>query len=556
MKRPWLILILGFAAPGFAATLKGLVTADEAPISDARVLVFHGITGSLFVHRGKSDRNGRYFFKLDPGPYRVIVMKKGYQPIKANAMIYHNKGMVALEHQLQSTVNGVEPSFVVRKTLRKNKDPHKRIGQDALIDATLAPAPDQSFAGSVETRSLRGLDGDVGLSSAVQVRAQVGDSVRVDSSVVNERRDSMASDAYQIKASVAVELGEGEFGIDAETIHMPDADLGVGSRAVGLSGEYGRDVRLTSSLSMRQSQGEVEDQQELSLDQQIAYSLSSHPVAHKVAYTDWQRDHDLLARYAAVSTEWRHGKLDWLGLQSDLEYFTLRDASRTAAKVWLAAERRSADDRLLVNSKVGVREEEGEAGLVQNHQIGASWGSLNLFGEYVEDYAYQSFASADVFGEYLPQPLTPYANESFYSTKTRQAALRLGLDHGSGWASGFSLKHADDQASRLYAHDATAYRNQTGRQSTEYGYSLSTDRYGSRIEINHASNENDAVSFDQTGLTYTQAFNPFRQRSLGFLLELQMKNTPGVPAWWLLQELPWDQNETGAWFEGHLSVQF
>jgi len=558
MKRKWLILALGLAAPVYAATLKGVVTAEGAPVSDARILVFHGMTSSLFVHKGKSDRNGRYFFSLDPGPYRVFVLKKGFAPDKQEKMIFHHEEAVSLEHDLDLT-GPVEPSLVVKDMLRKNKEPHKSLAADVAPEVTLAPpALDQSLIGTVETRSLRGLDGNVGHSSSVQVRTQLTNSVQLASSVINERRQGLPDDAYQIKAGVAVDLDRFEFGVDAESITAPGAEDAAGSRAMSLTGAYGHDVQLRGSVSLKQSQNLADQarERELNLDQQVSYNLADHPITHHVAYTDWERDSATLARHAAVSTQWRHGRLEWLGVQSDLEHFSLRDASVTTAKMWLMGETDLADDRLSVKTRLGVHSEEDHVAPVHHSQISAAFGPFSLYGEALEDYGFESFSAIDVFGEYLPQPLTPYANESFYKTRTRQASLRMALEHGDGWSSGFSWRRADDQASRLYAHDLSIYRPQTGRETQEYAYSLATDRYGSRIEINHSRNANDAMRYDQVGLRYSQALSPFSQRGMGVLLELQMRNAPGLPAWWLLQELPWDKDEEGAWFEGHLSVQF
>src|SRR5262249_36765958 len=70
--------------------LAGRVIAEDsgAPIADAVILVIPVTTGSgpsrvYFVTpaQGRTDQDGRFAFKLAPGPYRIQVVKVGFAPI-------------------------------------------------------------------------------------------------------------------------------------------------------------------------------------------------------------------------------------------------------------------------------------------------------------------------------------------------------------------------------------------------------------------------------------------------------------------------------------------
>jgi len=548
----WFLMALAVGSPCYSATLSGMVQAGEAgTVSDAKIVVFNEMA-MLFVQRGKTDRNGRYLFSLSPGSYRIWVLKEGFQPDRAEALIVDRNQKFKLTHNLTSQPSQISATDKMKQLLRgqRNKDPFREISQPALFSALL-PEWDNSLGGTFSSHAVQDLSGHSGQRSTVEVAARLNDGLTLESKLTNERRQH--SDTMEIEAGLALTWRSMNLEVHGLSIQNP-SDHGSGStRKIRLFGNYNDRFSSHTQLSYTLSDNLSQRQQELHLAQDIAYQVLGNGLSHELRLTGWEMDGGVLDNHVAFRTDW--GYLPNLGLRADMDVFTHDGDSTSTTKLWMTGRLDDPRDRFKLSSQIGAMSFEDHTGLVQKHAITADRGNVTVEAEYMEDAAFSSYNAQDVYGAYAPQPLTPFASQSFYHHKDRNAALKLGIMHSSHWASTVTLGREESKASLIHSY-LQNYRDRAQHEALTYAYMLSSHRWGSTIELSHSKNTAEDANFDQTGVRYVQAINPFRNRGLGLQLELQMTNNPSLPAWWLLSDMPWDPMENNTWYQGHLSLQF
>ena len=551
------LLFLSALVPCFGATVTGKVRADARPLSDAKIVVFHEMA-LIFLQRGVSDRNGQYVFNLEPGPYRIWVLKEGFFPRKVKVTILKRDQQIKLDHDLlpNDLVPRSETTQYLKKYLRnRNKEPYRSTEGPVLIDTSLTPSPDQSLVGTVSSQTRQDIQGGTGQQSTVEVATWLNDQIRVDSRLTNERYTDSSDETLQIQAGLTMDLNALGLEVRAESIQpMEERDQTGGSKHIAVTGQYQRDFKTTTSISYRSSKDGSFDQQEVQLSQTVDYSILDQPLKHEVNLTGWEQNNQSLAERATVVTSWKQNPEGVLGLRTDLDTLALEDSRTTITKFWMTGEHQAESWQF--QSRLGVQQEEDNQDLIHYYRIHSDWGHFRFAAEYSEDSQLQPYSSRDIFGLYLPRPITPYANESFYSNNNRETGVSLGYDHGRGWNSQMNWSQSQDRARLLQAHNAAFFKPEAEHQSRYYAYSLASDRLGTRIELSHGVNEGDQVDFSHTGLRYTQLLNPFRGKGPGIFVELQMTSHPVIPAWWLLDEMPWDPEIDNTWYQGHLSLQF
>lgn len=556
----WLIAAWVCASPLFSATLSGIVLSEnQQPISGAKVIAVHELA-MLLVQQATSGRRGEYHFDLEPGPYRIIILKEGFRPLDAHAMVLSNEQELVLTHDLlvELSLSQKQPTQNLKRMLRRsNREPHKALAEEPLLDIGLMPMRDNSFAGTVKTFSRQDLRGELEQTSMVELETRINDQVQVHSSLTNRHRNAYHGGLLQMAAGVAFDLSYMSLGLKAETIQHHDSSDRDSSKALTLSSRYGRDLEQSSNLGVKQSDGRGEEQQEIALQQNLTYELLDTPVRQEVRLTNWDRGAATMARRAHILTDWSPEEKGRFGMRSDVDLLDFEGTRTTLTKLWVTGKHHSAEGRYTLRSSVGFAHDADEdQNLVQQHQLGIHLGSLRLTTEYRREANLMPFSSREIYGLYMPLPLTPYANESFYKNRDTETNMLLALDHGWGWNSRLGWSRLENDATLLFTHQEDTFRSNVHHRADTFAYSISSRRLGTRIEIKHSQNRNDEEAFDQTGVVYVQSLNPFRNKGLGVLLELHMKNNPDLPAWWMLENLPWDPREGNTWYEGHLSLQF
>ena len=554
----WLVFALVLTTPCFAGKLKGTVVSDEGrPLSGARIVIFHDMA-LLVLQQGTSDRNGQYFFTLEPGPYRIYVLKKGYQPFHGRTLVVHERDTVVLVHKLEKEVALSESKSSLKDILRRsNLKPDKKMNQEFLIARDLElPQTRETFRGSVQTESRQSLQGNLEQFSSVRVKTQLAHGMALESSMTSSNHDHYANPTTQIQAGVSVNLNQVALDISAESIRLSKAVEPNRSKAVSISGDYGTGHQSSTSLSMVQSLRNAEEQESFSLVQKNAFQMAGHQLVNQARYTTWETNGIEHATKADLKTQWKPDPGAKLGLQTDVDYLNLDQGTRTAAKVWLTGDHMDPQERFAIESKIGLRKEQQDEEWVQKHQITAQTGAVELQAHYSQDCNFNALAARDLFGSYLQNPQTPYSNESFYKTTSQAFWLQSRLIHSQRWHSQLKWSRHQDTADLLYAGRPEDFKTEAGHSRQILGYSLHAPKLGARLELNHAQNQSDEVRFETSELVYGQSLNPFRNKAMALLIEFRMKNNPTIPAWWLLQEMAWKNGQLGTMYEGQLSLQF
>ncbi len=548
----WFLIALAMASPCYAATLSGRVEAEDAgTVSDAKIVVYNEMA-VFFVQRGKTDRNGNYLFTLSPGSYRIWVLKEGYQPDRAEALIIDRDQKFKLTHFIKAQPSQISATDKVKQLIRgqRNKNPFRELSQPE-ISIALLPEPDTSLAGAFSAHATQDLNGESGQRSTVEVAARLSERITLESKLTNEHR--LQRETMEIEAGVNVKWGAMNVDIKAHAIQDPNSSELGNSRKLRLFGNYNDRFASHTTMSLLLSDNLAERSHEMHLSQDVSYKLGGYDLRHELNLSGWEYSDQASASEVKLSTDWNLSP--FLGLKADVDMFSYDGDQLSDASFWLTGARQTTGEWLKIQSQVGVRTSEQDPELVQQHTIVADHGKLTIEAEYRQDAAFSAYNSVDVYGTFTPRPLTPFANESFFTQKDRQANLKLGLIHSSQWTSTLRMGHEESQASLIHSYRPD-YKSEADYEAQTYAYMLSSHRWGSKIEVSHSKNATEDMAFDQTGVRYVQALNPFRNRGLGLQLELEMTSNPNLPAWWLLAETPWDPMENNTWYQGRLSLQF
>lgn len=543
---------------GWTATLKGrIVSEDGRGISGAKILVINDFAAMMML-RGSSDRNGRYQFSVDPGHYRIFILKKGYQPINIKTLISHEQATFELNHDLRPEMdltdnqNGDSLKRILRRT---NREPNRDWTEPLQVDglASLSMPQDESLQASISTSTYQSLQGEVSHQEKVQIKTRITPSVEVHSTLSQDRGDHALS-ARQIQAGVSLDFQHVQLDASASTIDSTDQHHLGQSREVQLSGTYGSRVQAQTQVSMTESETVLDRHRQLSIQQGLAYQVFNLPLRHDASFTEWDRNNQELARQARIATAITDSD-GTLGLQADVDHLNIANESYTTSKLWGQIQNKSQDAALNWQTQMGIAAEADQQSLVQLHQVSYQFNHATLAVKHVQDTTYQAITAYDVFGDFARANLTPYINEAFYRQEQAQTELSLTLNHPHQWNSSITVTHNEQEANLLHSENA-AFMNTAEMETTSIAYQLDILPYGSNLKLTHAQNNGNQADFNTTGITYAQHFSPFRMRDLNLIVELSIRNQPGVPAWWLLRDLPWNIAQTDTWYEGQLRVNF
>lgn len=556
----WILLVL--MGTGFhlsAGKLKGSVRTDEGrPVNRAKVFVLHQLS-SVLVQQGTTDRNGSYLFTVHPGPYRVVVLKKGFQVDLQRILVLSEFDEAQLEHAMIAGEAVAKGKADKIKDLLRNgsRDPFRpELEYHVGKGFDYAPPRQQSFAGRVDNDTRQGLSGDLETTSSVRVSTKINNAVSLDSSVSSGKSDFEGLGAKQIKAGFRVDWQGGALGVAAESIQRTDTPGTESSRGLSLAGSYGDRMRSGTRVSLVESRSNGDQQKRLSFSHDLRYQVGAHQFTHGAGLTNWDKDGIGNLRKAAVSSNWTYGRQMPIGIGTKMDILDLPSERVTNARLWVQGDTEQLNRRWSLSSRVGVSQFDDDDSLIQRHNLTANMGKLRMQADFQDENQVQAYAAADLYGGYMVQPVTPYNNQGFFHRKSREIGMQSYLEHGRGYGSKVFFKRNDEEGSLLYALGQAQVRNQSVMQSRHFGYSFHSDRIGARVQLTHGFYESDTYDFKGSEILYGQELSPFRNRGMLFELELRMKNNPTLPAWWLLEASPWEPGDNGMFYEGRLSLQF
>lgn len=551
-----MLCFLAFVSPCMGATLSGIVRLDEGrPLSGAKVVVLHELA-MVLVRQGFTDRKGEYRFNLEPGPYRIFIFKEDALPHATRTMLLHADEELTLEHRLVKTVSVSQkkPSTNLKNILRKsNREPFRDADYGPVVALNWDANLGSLFGGEVRAMQSQDLDGAVMQTAAYDVAAQVNDHLQLQSHMANQTRHQV--ETTRIQAGLALQTERLALGIAAETIQPDGQDQARSSDQLRLSGSYGQQWLTTTSLALTRSPQYDSEQMALSLTQAVSYNLGAHPIVHQVDMRQWSSDQDAFARETVVSTVLPPIPGRLLGAELDFHQVRLADDHLQHGKVRLTS-RLGNPDHVFAESRVGVVSQAGDAQWIQDHRLQWQRTGFQFGAQYRNDVTFESPASQDIFGSFLPEPATPYATEAFFRQKQEESEMTIASQFSRGWYSVLTWRRLEQNVTQLYSVRPDTYKLDARHQREEFRYAVRSERLGSSLELSHSQHEAAEQTFESVGLSFTQRVNPFRNAGVEMLVQLQMRNQPDLPAWWLLERMPWSPNETNTWYEGYLSLQF
>lgn len=558
--RRWLIVMLGIAMPTMAANIKGTVTsADGRKLTKARVILLHDLVAPL-AQRTSTDFNGLYKLQLDPGPYRLLILKRGFRPEMKRILVLSERESIDLVHVLEVSGNGDQKAQdernkdMLKTMLRRNqhRDPLRSVVMEVGYTPQMAAAPEHFLVGSMSTSSHRRLNGEMAKHAEVALQTQINEAVSLRSSLKQEVGDATGTEARHLKADLGMEVDNIRLRLGGESL----SGLGDDFTHLGqVRAHLGETYKGETEIQFLESQVEGVDQNEYLAAQSLEYELGGHQLLHEFEYQGWRHLDDDFAERVSIATAWQPAFSKSLSLAVEHQDLHVADEGLDLSRLWLGWNK-TFNDAFSVDSKMGYLWRDATDLWVHEHRLVARQSTWSVSATYKRDQAFQSYRQHDIYGIHGQQHLTPYMTESFYLKEEERLSLDMGLEHGYSLYSGFMAERLRDQASFLYSHNSSSYRGDASRELERFVYLLTSRNWGASIELGLARHESDDYTFSQEQMAFKQNLSPFRNKALGMQLELRVQRRPELPGWWLLSEMPMELDSDGRWYEGRLGVQF
>lgn len=554
----WFSLLLLSGMSCFATNLTGLVQSEDGrPISGAKIIVLHEMA-QVLIQRGVSDRNGQYAFKLEPGNYNLLVLKKGYVPVRTKTLLRNHKENVTLRHEMalnldlsQTSAPGERYKRLIR---RANRAPYRDLQHETLAPVNLDDLGDDSLTAEVQSGARQGVHGDHQQRSSVTLRTQLSDKISVDSSLSDERRAESRNHTQAIRAGLRFLHESLALGFEAQTIRNQNADAQDRSEQVKLNGSYGEVAVFQTNLALTDTRAAADRHQEFDATQRVHYRLNQQPLTHQVRFREWQRNQTRLARQSSMATTWKVRETAVLGLAGEFDHLQVEDAEHSSAKLWLTGNREVPNLPLAIDAQLGYHHQHAWSSWVHRYQVQAEGSFFTMRASFLDDQTIQAPASYDIFGPYLENPAHQFVNTGFYHQHDRTVTFQAETTHGN-WRSQLTWSQQRGSADRV-SRTPSLFRDQADFTVRNLDYTLISQRFGSKVRLRYSQNHNAETAFDMTELSVAQELSPFSDRDLNVHIEIQASNHPHLPAWWLLETLPWQVEKPGPWFEGQVRLQF
>lgn len=553
----WFPLIFLAVTPCWAGTLRGQVTnAKGRGLASAEVTIFNELA-PIFLQVGKTDSNGNYHFKVSPGLYRIIIVRKDYVPHRERVVMEGNKTR-RLVHQLTDLeLNQSHYTKIIKEMYRQsNKDPYREMGQGYSIAQNLNGPQHKDFIASMLVNSQTALNGEFNRDQLFQMGTQVRENLAVDSRFGRLRSGLSQTETQLLQASVSLNHRGGDMDFEAQSLQQMDSELEGRSHRLAIAGRYGDRVKAETGLNFSQSDMITDEFQQWSLLQDLRYRLGLVPINQSLSLTQWEHNSEQLGQQADLHTDILLGPKGRWGVALDYQSLDLARENYKQTTFWLTRKQWSSHLPVMVENHLGVLHQDQGNQIVQNHLVQASTHRWEITAQYEEDQHYTHLSSEDIFGQHMANRALPFASESFIENKRKESSLLIGLPHTAGFRSEVTWERAEQDTRLLAAASIRAFNPQANHEREAWSYRLDASNWGSQFEIAHMQHGNNQIQFDQFVVSYSQWVRPFRDKGRGFMFALQMGNHPSMPAWWLLEDMLWDPETSGNWYEGQLRVQF
>lgn len=541
----------------FAGTLRGVISAEDGrPLSGAKVVVFSDVA-MILVQRGVSDRRGLYQFNLEPGSYRIFVIKEGYEPVTSKALVKRDKETVVLHHDLFSemAVSENDAGKKLKRILRRsNREPYRDVqpfyrGQTRL---TRQSAP-SAGEGRAYTESGTGLHGSE-TTEGIAVATRLNETLVLRSDVAGQQRSD--HETLKVAAGLDVETSAAGLGFDVERLSGEGAGQVSQGTRVALEADYGDQFAGRSVLIMEESRTPLVEERHWSVQQVVSFPLLDGRTVYDFQHAAFEQPVDQPATRDHVEAAWHRADEIGRHLRVDLTRVALDGSTVNAGSVWVGASFSTPSDRLSLVSQVGYHNQSaGDGEMQHDHRFYVGMDRFYFDASYLKTSVLDARNMADTFGRFLFNPAVPFLHQGFYSEQHEQLSLGAGMVH-YGWRSHLTWSLEENAAVRLDPLRQALFLEQAEVNVNRVAYALSSPRGGSALRVSLNRQERGDLAFSQALLSYVHSFKPFKGKDQTVSLALNAANQPDIPGWWLLTDVPWNPESEEPWFEGRLSISF
>ncbi len=565
MQR-WLLLVGVIATPSFAATLTGSVTDDNGvAVYKARVLVLNDLSLAL-SQRKNTDFNGRFHFDLDPGPYRILLLREGFQPVFEAILILHEAEQLKVDLRLkplEAIANNREDPKAKNEENRANRikevirgsnlNPMREESLYAYAQTSPSASVDTSVAGQIRSGSRRDLQGELEQTNSLEVKTRISDTMAL-ASAYSDIKNFLGQNTVDYAATMSFDLPAADMALMVQTRRHGDFPDHIGDRAQ-FTANYGVDLPMATVVDFQASKNPTSDQRFLSLSQKMTLELGQSRVSGQLNAADWRDQGDSYASRAQVSIRWQNLDLPFISAATEVESLNAGGIQTQREATWVAFQNTGTGSGPRFKSEFGYQNQPDAHAWMQRHRFGMTLGLVALEAHYTDERNLLSLTSTDLYGSYLPGNATPYLHEGFVDDHSREFGLEVGFKATTSIDALITWQRTQNHGQVRYNRLEGFFRNDAEHEEDRLMLGVQVRDYDATFHYTYAYNQSASTNFALQALSYRQNFSPFRSKALGLQVELILQDTPDISAWYLFERLPWLEAREN-WYEGRLALQF
>lgn len=535
MVRSWLLMMFACAHLLAETRIKGsVVTEDGKPLSGAKIVVFSGL-GSFLMVRTDSDRNGHYRLQLAPGPFRLLVLKKGFLPHFATFTLRADVAEESFQHVLQPDLQVGENRQikVLKHILRSsNRSPLRQTAGQELLDETRAGVPAlASLLGSLQSQRSSGAG--EGSSSSLAVEALLPGSwlllAGMDQSSLE--RSSGVNQQARYRAQLAHEAdgwrwaGQGSWLSGAEgTLMSPSG------QALSSHWEFRGNHELSGGLGWAELGNGDQEACWLQAHQHWSHRQGAQQLTASVHVHQWRLPASRVNQVVA-SSAWSRQQKGWTGLSLTANSLVTAKGRWTVFEVESGASFAWWQERLSLDTRWGLGGSSEAPRVLQRTRMALQGNRFSASLSSQDGEALVRYGAREVHGAWGAAPLDLDPAHGFGVTRRRSLAASFQWQ-GGDISLTLNLERAREtwQAlSTLLGPPSAAEAEIKGDRAWLSGQFHPS---GTEIELLWQRAGNRADQRQQSQISLAQPLLEQDDGGLQLSLLLSMASTPFAPGWW------------------------
>jgi len=420
-----------------------------------------------------------------------------------------------------------------------------------------APSQGKIF-GELTTGAKPSLDGGVGLVSQFILRTSVHDHIQLAAEISREQgnQSNISSEIQRVDADVTVSHGDWYVGFSGGALGETEGDGDDGSQHLAASSRHSGSALWDGRVDFHESCRSHGEQVLYKLDQNLTHDVGRRQLNHQMQVQRWDGDVGRTATSAGYSVFVSNQGQRVLGLSGHWSSMQSGDVEWDNSEIRVSGEAEFAGEKLRVASQVGVNRHQQNGNLVHKHRVTAQFGSMVVHAQYDRDAEFRALDSTQLYGTHFRDPLVPNYYESFFQNHTNAAEVGMEVDFFNDWSSKITVLRRQESADLVSELEPERFLPAAHLVSTRGRCVLENRNWAGRLSLDIGRESNDTLAFSQTEIAYAQDFCPFVDRAPAFSVMVRVARQPGIPAWWLLSEMPWDPRNGETFYAGHLRMVF